>query len=257
MNLIGRAGLFYSQGNIEKAIKLYKKALQHDPNNVEALEVLQEIYYSKNKLKTALSINLKLLSLSEEARDKVQVFDLLSRIGRICELQDQREEAIKHFEKAINLIECIEREQELGHTEEKLFLLYDTAELHFKQHSFEKARVLYNRLFTIHSECRMVEGMIDDLEYIASTHYKQGNLPQALKTYQLALEKSQNSAQKALILYHVGKILYQQEQYHDSHEMLEEALKILTKLNSFGDEDEDYYLQKTKRLWEKVRTHLE
>ncbi|MEA5469755.1 tetratricopeptide repeat protein [Spirulina sp. 06S082] len=94
-----------NQGKLEEAIEAYQEAIRLNPNYATAYHNLGNVLYDQGKLEEALAKCNQALKLPEQTNITPASAHTLARncLGLIYQKQEQYEEAIAEFQKAINL----------------------------------------------------------------------------------------------------------------------------------------------------------
>ena len=103
-----KALLYDDYKNTKKAIKYYKQALKIDKNDTDTLYNLALAYQNTNKLYKALKINNKILFINPKDDFKNTIPDTYNNKGLILDELEYYEEAIKNFNKGIQIAKNID-----------------------------------------------------------------------------------------------------------------------------------------------------
>ncbi|NVM55925.1 MAG: tetratricopeptide repeat protein [Candidatus Helarchaeota archaeon] len=257
-----KEGKKYSeQGDYEKAIELYNKVLQADPENIDALKEIADDYYIKNKLPEALEASTKYLSVCREAGSFLKIERrILERIGRIYFLQDDLSMAIKSYLEALAIYNQLEPEG-TEPSEGKFQLLYKIANIYlYHLKDYEQALSIYEHLLEFCSKWDLKEAAADNLREIGRIFSKQKKYSEALEKLEKALHMYQsenNTSGMALAQYEIGRIYFKQEKYEQVFPYLDDAFKVFIEYANDDDlDDEHSYVNKTRRMRDIAKNYL-
>ncbi len=131
------AKLVALSGNSSKALKIYLDVLKEDPNNVEVLELLAEIYTNRNSKSEAVDAYLRMAAVYEK---ESKLDDLVRCYEEILELSPQNFAALKM---------SAEVYMKLGEKERLIIALTRLAKLFYEKGEKEKALNLYNKVLQL------------------------------------------------------------------------------------------------------------
>jgi predicted O-linked N-acetylglucosamine transferase (SPINDLY family) len=113
-HLYNDAIVFFNKGDLVKAQELTDKLLLKNGNDLNALNLLGAIYYSRKEYKITESLLLKVLSINPNS------YDANNNLSIIYMLEGRLEEAIKHSQEAVRIKPTAEVYNNLGTIYEKL-----------------------------------------------------------------------------------------------------------------------------------------
>ena len=103
--------LYHNGGNYTKAIKYYKKAIKEDPSNSWPYSNLGHDYYIIGKYEEAKVMLEKAIELRAESTSAMIVY------GKILNEEGNKDEAIKYFNQAYNILMRYYHSHELCYTD--------------------------------------------------------------------------------------------------------------------------------------------
>ena len=258
---IKEAKRFYEQNEYEKAIEMYNKVLRSDPENIDALHEIGNIYYIKNMLPDALNAYTKYLAVCRSLGSYLELErKLIEKIGRVHFLEKNYSMAISSYLEALAIYNQLEPEGSEPE-EGKFHILHTIGDIYFSNlRDYGQALAIYKRLLELSYKWNSKEVVADNLREIGTTLSKQKKFLEALEKFEEALDicTSENIVSgKALTQYEIGRIYFKQKEYKKAFPYLDGALKVFIDLADEEDfDDKDSFLNKTKRMWEAVKNEL-
>lgn len=150
------ANLYYKMQNEEKALSYIEQILNKNPEHIEALKLLEQIFIDKNALAEAEQTAKNIYCISHKTSDLVQIFKLLNEQGKFDEIFEYKVESPnskiyleqaralynkKEFEKAENILnQALESEPE---NQELLLLL---GQIYYAQNKKDECIKILNKL---------------------------------------------------------------------------------------------------------------
>ncbi|MEW5803465.1 MAG: tetratricopeptide repeat protein [bacterium] len=97
-------GMDYQKGGfIDRAIKVYQEVLQHDPDNLQAYKLLEELYEEGKDWENAYQMEKQIQKLSEADGNYSRLAHIMTEMGKTAYQQEDYALAMKRLKEAITL----------------------------------------------------------------------------------------------------------------------------------------------------------
>ena len=182
-NPIQRAQTLYEAGELyeeeiedkNKAIELWRKAIQCDPGHVAAADKLQEHHFANEEWDEAEPL-LDLLTRRVDEKDRKKGLLYHSRLGLVARFNKDVEKAIKHLEKAREL------------DPSRLDVLDALADLKYTGEDWKSAANLYQAILVGHRQDLDDKVLVEIYHRLGTVKLNSGNKEKALNLFDKALE---------------------------------------------------------------------
>ncbi len=249
-NPIQRAQTLFEAGELyekeiedqNKAVELWRKAIQSDPGHEAAAEKLQEYHYSREEWEEAEPL-LDILVRRVDEKDRKKALHYHSRLGLAARQTKDIEKAVKHLQKAREL------------DPSRLDVLEALADLKYASEDWTAAANLYQAILVGHRQNLEDNQLVEIYHRLGTVKLNSGNKEKALTLFDKALEidpEYEPSAQAVIDLRAEAKdydkvaatkvaLLKKTKSDEDRHKLLLEIADIY--LEYLGDEETalDYF----------------
>ena len=236
LNLYGRKMKY--QKNIFKSGKIFYQALATSEKEKDqfqtalALEGIADIFYEQNKYDSAIYYYRKVFDFYENNNDS-KVIDINRKIGSTTASEGKYQEAIKIYEKCLELNKIFKVESADASTYNNLGVLYETINDTDKALFYELKAIDFFDNYGNKYEKNKIPSYIE----IAHLYYLRGEYSKALKYAEIALKLSQNFSKS--LESHAHKVLYRiykaQGRFKEATLNLENYKAISDSLNSLNN----------------------
>jgi len=229
MVLSNYAGLATKEGEYEKAILLYEKALKISEENKfhKATGILLNglglTYRAKGEFTKALEYYKKSLKIREETGTKAEIARALNNIAPIYQRTGQQVEAAKCLER------CIKIREEEGDQKGLAVSLNNLAKIYSESGNLTKALEIHNRSLKLRELTGDQKGLAVSLYNIGNLFQQQGFYDKALEYFFKSLKIRERLKDKKGIsnsLYSIGFIYENLNQTKKSEEYFEKSCEI-------------------------------
>lgn len=184
--------IFFTQKNIKKAIKYYKKAIiiGDITNNDDILDAsysnLGIIYQDEKKLDSSLYYYNQSLNISIKNRDSIGIADGYGNIGTVYFNKKDYKLAKKHFEDALNIYLKYNAQYQLAISYVNIASVLDA------EYKYDEAENLYLKAIEIGKKLKNNSLLYSAYEALASNYYNNSNFKEAYNA--VAFAKSYNDS---------------------------------------------------------------
>jgi len=233
-------GLTYEYIDIEKAIDYLIRSsdtlmnIHHDWAGF-GYENAARIYQSKGWYPEALDLSLKALKAYERAMDTSQLVKTMSGIGYINDLTGNHREAIKWQRKAFNLLKGKDIPELTGLIVGRIGISYDEMGMYDSANYYNEEAI---NLFRKAGDSFYLGQWISN---VGNTLIKQEKYAEAEDYLKKALDLSEASDEKTIILINLGKIYIETGRANKANEILNTAIEEAKKNDQRKFLSEAYY----------------
>ncbi len=175
--LLFEAGKTYHQdiGDEEKAVELFARTLELDPEHVEAAEPLAELYFKRQEWGALVPI-LEMLARKADRKANKELNLLFYRLAKAADQLGEAEKAGKYYKQAYDL--------DATH----LPTLLDRADFLYRRSQWDDAFKLYQTVLVHHRESQKDSDIVEIFHRIGQIKLKVGEKPKAINMFEKALE---------------------------------------------------------------------
>ncbi len=223
------AFVYETQGNIEEAIKCYKKGLEAKKqlNDKAGMAVsyhnIGNGYYQTGKYTQAVDGFKNALAIAESTGNKKDAAVLLNNIGVIYDSQLNYDAALGFYDKSLKYSKAAGDDNGVA----KMF--YQIGNLHYRNGDMTKTLSSYKELLQIEEQLGDENGVATSLTNIGVIYYESSDYDNALTYYEDAKAKNEKIGNKhglALTYNNIGNINYYKNEYAKALKNYEKSLEI-------------------------------
>ena len=229
---------------IEKAILLFEKLVENEPNNKRNKIGLARAYASygvisseENNYGLALENYQKSLQLYIKLNEKIGVSKAYNNIGIVYKSERNNKKALEYLKKAAAIQEEI-GEQTLPVTFTNIGVIY------FENNDLSNAFIYYSKAKKLFETIENKRGNALLLNYLGDFYKKKNKITDAILNYNASIEMSESISNKfvgSLALYNLGQLYYDQKQVENALPFAEKSLQYAKEL---GVLDQTFHSEK-------------
>lgn len=175
--LLFEAGQLYQNelGDEDRALELFARVIELDPEHAEAGEPLAELYFQRQNWQPLVPL-LEMLARKRDRRSARDQHPLFFRLATACAQLGQDDKALKYYKQAY----------ELDSTH--LPTLLGRADLLYRKEMWDDAFKLYQTILVHHREAQGDDQTVETFYRIGRIKLKVGDRPKAINMFEKALE---------------------------------------------------------------------
>ncbi len=174
--LFDAAGLYQNElGDEERALELYARVVEIDPEHAEAAEPLAELYYQRQNWQPLVPL-LEMLTRKRDRRSAREMHPIFFRLAKACAALGQDDKALKYYKQAFD------------QDSTDLPTLLGRADLLYRKELWDDAFKLYQTILVHHRDAQGDDQIVEIFHRIGRIKLKVGERPKAINMFEKALE---------------------------------------------------------------------
>lgn len=212
------------------AYETYKEiySLQEHKDNQELLKELAFLAKINKKYNESIKYTEKLAELHEKQRNYVELSNDYNNLGFLAQKKEDIESSQGYFKKALEVYENHNKNLE---GRDKSTLLINTGVAYTNLEQYAKAKKFYSEALKIREKLKQPVLIADAQNYNAANYLMMGNIPQALKCVNQAIEIGEQYKAYDILQtsYQLLSLISQQEKDKSKQELANKKLKEIQK----------------------------
>jgi len=220
------AGLYESKGKFDAARDHFVKALEGDPNYVDALWAVGRVEIKRKNPQASLVPLTRALSLAIELDNQEAKANILNAIGVAYKRLHKPEDALRYYRESLTI------KRARGDTRGLAASLSEVAQVEAQLGQKAEALASYQEALKLRREIGDSQGVGNTLIDLGAFYQNRGQYDEALKLYKESLQlqvEVGNENYVALCLSNIGNIYLSKGQYEDARTYFERALQLSEK----------------------------
>ncbi|MGQ9609365.1 MAG: fused MFS/spermidine synthase [bacterium] len=203
--------VYQNQGQLDKAINEFKKAIEINPNSMLARSSLAYIYESQGRFAEAIE------EMKEVARIKPDLPQVYVSLGLLYDRQSMYDNAISEFKKALQL------------EPNSALALINLGIVYRKKGMIDEAINHFNKVTNTQSDPAIIHGILGDL------YREKGDLTKAEAELKKAMQLDPRIASEPNFIITLALVYYDKGMYKEAEEQVKKAINIDPNNQSYHD----------------------
>jgi tetratricopeptide (TPR) repeat protein len=220
--------LYSATSSFDKARELYKRLLEHDPKNVEALLAMGRLEIRSGNSQPSLEYLNRGLTLAIQLENQEERAALLHALGVAYKELNKPEDAMRYLQDSLAI------KRGLGQKKGIAISLNELAQVQATLGKPEASLVSYREALQLRKDIGDKKGVGDTLIDLGGYYQDAGRYDEALKLYKESLQIQRdvgNENYQALCLNNVGVTYLSMGDYDNARTYFEQALQLRQKFN--------------------------